>query len=232
MKKLLHLAATLAAFFIGAVLSVAIQTRADISPLGGVSLPAGAVIAYAGSGVPAGFTACDSAGETVSRTSALGVALAGLWGAGDGSSTYTKPNFARYTLVGANGTGTATLAATVGSTGGAETVTITTANLPASGLSVPGLSVPSLSVTGSLSSLSALNPVAGSGATLTGIDRRVVDGSTEIFSGSTALSFGASSISGSTGTGTTGTGTTGNMGSGTAMTLMQPSAVVRLLCKT
>lgn len=81
--------------------------------------------------VPAGWLDCD--GAAVSRTTyaALFAAIGTTWGAGDGSTTFTLPDLRRRTLVGAGGTGTATLANTVGSRGGAETHTLTTPEIPA-----------------------------------------------------------------------------------------------------
>lgn len=154
-------------FLAGVAVAVALTARSDISPLGGVTLPSGTVIAYAGTGTPSGFLDCNDGGTAVSRSTyaALFAAIGTTWGTGDGSTTFNKPNFQRRALVGQGGAGTASLAATVGSTGGDETVL--SGGLPSHthgvgtlvngiesqphthsvpGLSVPGLSVPSLSV--------------------------------------------------------------------------------------
>lgn len=87
----------------------------------GSSLPAGTVIAHAGTSVPSGFLACD--GSNVSRTTyaALFTAIGETWGVGDGSTTFTLPDLRRRTLVGSGGVSSAGPANTVGSTGGTET---------------------------------------------------------------------------------------------------------------
>lgn len=94
-------------------------------------MPAGCVMWYAGTSVPTGWLEC--AGAAVSRTtySSLFTAIGTTYGTGDGTTTFNLPTSARVTLVGRGGTGTATLANTVGSTGGAETHTLTTTEMPA-----------------------------------------------------------------------------------------------------
>lgn len=94
-----------------------------------VILPAGTILPFGGSVAPSGFLACD--GSAVSRTTyaRLFSAIGTAWGAGDGSTTFNVPSLSRKTLVGSGGTGTATLANTVGSTGGEETHALTTAEL-------------------------------------------------------------------------------------------------------
>ncbi len=72
-------------------------------------------------------------GQNVSRTTyaALYAKIGTTWGVGDGITTFTLPDARRRSPVGAGGAGTATLGNAVGNTGGSETHTITTANLPA-----------------------------------------------------------------------------------------------------
>lgn len=101
------------------------------------------------------------------------------------------------------GTGSGLTARTMGAIIGGETHTIAAANLPASGLSIPALSV---SATGNYTGSSG----AGGGAALS-----LVSGG---LAADQPTSAGIVSVSGSTGG-----GTTGNMGSGTAITIMQPS---------
>jgi microcystin-dependent protein len=93
-------------------------------------IPAGSYMWMAGTTVPSGWLECD--GSVISRTtySALFTAISTTYGAGDGSTTFSIPTQARRTLVGKGGSGTATLANTVGATGGAESVTLATTNLP------------------------------------------------------------------------------------------------------
>jgi len=102
-------------------------------------LPAGIINWYAGSTAPNGWLICT--GQAISRTtySSLFTAIGTIWGVGDGSTTFNLPNQARSTLVGVGGTNTSgTLGTTVGSTGGAETVAISTANMPAGVATNPG----------------------------------------------------------------------------------------------
>jgi microcystin-dependent protein len=96
-----------------------------------VGTPAGSLIPFAGSTAPNGYLLCD--GTAVSRTTyaALFAAVGTTWGIGDGSTTFNLPNLARRTLVGSGGTGTGTLGNTLGSTGGAETHTLATSEIPA-----------------------------------------------------------------------------------------------------
>lgn len=110
---------------------------------------------------------------------------------------------------------------------GAETVTLTTGELPSSGLSVPGLSVPSLSVSGSANLVRAGTSGGGVGRVLA-----IHTDDTDSI-GNNTLSDPASNITitGSTGTGTTGTGTTGNMGTGGGHANMQPTLFLNVMVK-
>jgi len=94
-------------------------------------VPAGCVMWYAGSTVPTGWLECD--GAAVSRTtySTLFGILSTTFGEGNGTTTFNLPSQARRTLVGRGGSGTATLANTIGATGGSETHTLTVAEMPA-----------------------------------------------------------------------------------------------------
>jgi microcystin-dependent protein len=88
-------------------------------------VPSGTILDYAGTTAPSGFLECD--GSNVSRItySDLFTAVGITWGNGDGVNTFSLPDLRRRTLVGRGGTGTSTLSATVGSTGGAESVLLT-----------------------------------------------------------------------------------------------------------
>ena len=99
--------------------------------IGNGLVPTGTVLDFAGTAAPTGFLGCD--GAAVSRTTyaALFTAISTTWGVGNGTTTFNVPNFQRRVAVGSGGSGTATLANTVGSTGGAETHTLTEAEMPA-----------------------------------------------------------------------------------------------------
>ncbi len=94
-------------------------------------IPTGFVSWFAGSAAPTNWLACD--GSAVSRTTyaALFAAISTTYGAGDASTTFNLPTSARSVLVGSGGSGTATLANTVGATGGEETHVLTSGEMPA-----------------------------------------------------------------------------------------------------
>lgn len=137
----------------------------------------GFIKAFGGTSVPTSYLACN--GAAVSRTTyaALFAAIGTTWGVGDGSTTFNLPSTARMALVGSGGTSTGTLGNTVGSTGGAETVTLTSATIP------------SVSVTGTItppySNFLVQNGSAQAANILTGLTNSFS------FSGSTAGSGGA-----------------------------------------
>lgn len=98
---------------------------------------------YAGSGVPSWITACtvlpwvSCDGTAISRTTYayLYSILGTTWGAGDGSTTFNLPdlrNRARVSIGGGRLTtaGSGVDGATLGATGGAQTITLARANLP------------------------------------------------------------------------------------------------------
>lgn len=113
---------------------------------GAISAPAGTVNSFAGSSAPSGWLLC--AGQTVSRTQYAGLfaVIGTTYGAGDGSTTFTLPDLRGRVIAGEDdmgGTaanrltsGGAGINGTVlGAAGGAETVTLTSAQsgVPAHG---------------------------------------------------------------------------------------------------
>ncbi len=109
----------------GKVLTSDASGLASWETTGGSSgVPSGTVIMFAGATMPAGYLLCN--GSTVSRAtySALFTAIGTTWGAGDGSTTFNLPNLNNRVPLGA---GTRVLS----TTGGAETHTLTTAEMPA-----------------------------------------------------------------------------------------------------
>lgn len=93
-------------------------------------VPVGSMTPYAGTSLPSGWLACDGAAVSRATYAALFTAISTTWGVGDGSTTFNVPNMQRRAAVGSGGTGTGTLGNAVGNTGGAETVTLTTTEMP------------------------------------------------------------------------------------------------------
>ena len=96
----------------------------------GALMPTGTVIAFAGASPPAGYLSCD--GSAVSRTTyaALFAVISTTWGVGDGVTTFNVPDLRGRQLIG-SGTGAGLTARTLGTQNiGAETVTLSTANMP------------------------------------------------------------------------------------------------------
>jgi len=89
-------------------------------------VPTGAVQAFAMTTVPSGWLACD--GSTVSRAdyAELFAAIGVSFGEGDGSTTFNVPNLKDTFTLGLGST-----YATIGTTGGEVTHTLTTAEIPA-----------------------------------------------------------------------------------------------------
>ncbi len=89
--------------------------------------PTGAVIQFAGSAAPSGWLICD--GSAIDRTTyaALFTAISTTYGAGDGSTTFNIPDLRTRVAVGKNASGTFK---NLGATGGVETHTLTTDEMP------------------------------------------------------------------------------------------------------
>jgi microcystin-dependent protein len=103
------------------------------------SMPTGAIIPYAVTAAPSGYLLCN--GSAVSRTtySALFAIVSSLYGAGNGSSTFNVPDL-RGKFMGGWDAGTSVLTSVtvgmvegnvIGNAGGAQAVTLTTAQMPA-----------------------------------------------------------------------------------------------------
>lgn len=98
---------------------------------GGGFVPTGTLLDFAGTSAPTGFLGCDGSAVSRATYAALFTAIGTTWGVGDGTTTFNLPNAQRRAAVGSGGSGTATLANTVGATGGSETHTLLTAEMPA-----------------------------------------------------------------------------------------------------
>ncbi len=90
----------------------------------------GTIIDYAGTSAPAGYLNCD--GSNIGRTTyaPLFNAIGTTWGVGDGSTTFNLPDLRRHITMGSGGTAVSGPLNTIGSTGGAETHTLTTSEMP------------------------------------------------------------------------------------------------------
>lgn len=220
------------------------QLRDAIRALARISRPpAGVVEAYAGSTVPAGYLSCD--GSLVSRTTyaALYAAIGDTYGAGDGSTTFALPDLERRVVVGAGGTGTTTLADTVGATGGAETHTLTVAEVPAHNHGARTAAAPGhVHRSGSLSAGSSgsahvhtidlsLTPAQSASAGLNTIKHPQDPASAG--AGRTESSGAHShNVSGSTGSGGGHSHAVYSQGGGNAHSIMQPSVVMQWIIST
>ena len=91
--------------------------------------PAGVVQMYGGTAAPTGWLLCD--GTAVNRTTyaTLFAAISTNYGVGDGSTTFNLPDFRGRAPIGV-GTGAGLTARTIGTNYGAETVTLSSANIP------------------------------------------------------------------------------------------------------
>jgi len=187
---------------------------------GGASAPTGAIMDFAGTVVPSGWLECN--GTAYGRTGgdpspqvALFAAIGTTWGPGDGSTTFNVPNLNRRTRVGKGGAATGTLGNVIGNVGGAETHTLSIAELAIHG---HGLNDPGHNHTQTgLSNLGMINSPVN------------VGGSAYIALGSAGLSSQAiNNTQSSAGTGASVT----NGGGGSAHNNMQPSAVVLMMIKT
>lgn len=99
-------------------------------PKDSTTLPIGSITLYGASTPPSGWLLCD--GSAVSRTSyaALFAVISTVYGTGDGLTTFNIPNTSGKTIRGVNGT------YTIGSAGGADTVTLAVNQVPPHGHSI------------------------------------------------------------------------------------------------
>lgn len=111
------------------------------------SLPVGTITGYGGSSIPAGWLECN--GAAVSRTTYadLFTAIGTTYGVGDGSTTFNLPDLRGRTGIG-KGTGSGLTARSIGATGGTETHTLTTAEIPSHTHPITTLSTYGIGVVG------------------------------------------------------------------------------------
>jgi len=91
------------------------------------TIPAGVISIYAGSTAPSGYLLCDGTAVSRATYSDLFAVTSTTYGVGDGVDTFNLPDLRTRIPVGKNATGTF---ATLGAMGGAETHTLTSAEIP------------------------------------------------------------------------------------------------------
>ena len=117
---------------------------------GGV--PAGTVMAYAGSTAPSGWMFCDGSAVSRSTYSTLYSAIGTTYGTGNGSTTFNVPDLRGRTIFGKddmggvaasrlNTSGGLTASNTLGATGGNQTISLGLTNIPSHNHTFTGTSV-------------------------------------------------------------------------------------------
>lgn len=104
----------------------------DTGPTLAGLLPTGTIIDFAGaSTIPTGYLACDGSAVSQATYAALYAVLGTTWNTGgEGAGNFRLPSLARRVLIGSGGSGTGTIGASVGNTGGEETHTLTLPETP------------------------------------------------------------------------------------------------------
>ena len=173
----------------------------------------GVVQLFAGSTAPSGWLICN--GQAVSRITyaALYAVIGTTYGAGDGSTTFNVPNLVNRTVRGSN---------SLGKTGGADTVTLTTAQMPAH--------------THGVGTLATNNTGAHTHTTSMDVYYYNVTSGMGIAPGAYSSSFGyatGTTTSSSAGEHThTISGSTASVGSGSAVTITNPYVMLHYIIKT
>jgi microcystin-dependent protein len=184
-------------------------------------VPAGAMMDFAGTVAPSGWLLCDGSSYATATYPNLYAAIGYNWG-GSGAN-FNVPNFTRRTAVGSGGSGTATLGNAVGNVGGAETHTLTQAELP----TAIGTASSSVNDPGHRHNYGLINNNPGTGS---------VDGISDNAGGTTtndrAITYLFDTNMAINTTGITVSTSITNPGGSNAHTIMQPSAVVLKIIKT
>jgi len=128
--------ATTTATEIGYVNGVTSSIQAQIDAISPFVIPPGSMLDFAGTVSPTGWLLCDGSAVSRSTYSALFTAIGVTWGVGDGSTTFNLPNMTRRLGMGSGGSGTAIIGNAVGNIGGAETHTLTSAQIPNTSVTV------------------------------------------------------------------------------------------------
>jgi len=184
-------------------------------PQGADGIPAGSIMAWVTNTAPTNWLFAD--GTAISRTtySTLFAVIGTTYGAGNGSTTFNLPNLSGRVPVGKNAGTFATLAAT----GGAESVSLDSNNLPAH--------THSFSATTSTDGSHTHAPNSGYSWLMSNRTAGTANGS-----GSAALTDYSTSTGAAGSHAHTVSGTTGSSGAGTAHNNLQPYIVLNYIIKT
>lgn len=195
-------------------------------PVTSVTGLVGAVTAYAGSSAPAGFLLCDGAAVSRATYATLFSLIGTTYGSGDGSTTFNVPNLKGKFPIGLNGADSDV--DSLGETGGAKTITLTTTELPAHTHTGPshfhtfsGTTGGAGAHTHNFTNVVGANP-SGSGYYFYTINN--AGGSTTTDPGNHTHSFSGN-------TSPDGTGDTGSAGSGAAFSKMPPFITLNYIIK-
>ena len=116
--------------------SIKAYVDTSVAAAGVAASPSGVISAFAGSSAPTGWLLCY--GQAVSRATyaALFTAISTAYGVGDGSTTFNVPDLRGRTIaaldnMGGSDAGRLDWANTIGTTGGAQTHTLSTSEIPA-----------------------------------------------------------------------------------------------------
>lgn len=114
----------------GAVLTADSTQATGVKWAPPAGVPAGALTMYGGSTAPTGWLLCDGSAVSRSTYADLFTAIGTAFGVGDGSTTFNVPDMRSRSPIGA-GQGSGLTNRALAATGGAETHTLTTAEMPA-----------------------------------------------------------------------------------------------------
>lgn len=183
-----------------------------------LSFPSGAMLDFGGTSAPTGWLACDGSSLLRAGTyAALFAAIGTTWGAADGTH-FNIPDFARRVAVGSGGAGTGTLGNAVGNTGGAETHTLSSGEMP-SHTHTQDAHAHTASDAGHTHGVTVYTNNGINGGNPFGISSGTVNGTKTSNSGSASITVNNT------------TATNQNTGGGGAHNNVQPSAVVLKIIK-